>query len=93
MLRYCRGAVYLAHHQGAEAAAEFQKVMDHRGYSTLSPVYPAAMLGLARAAALTGDLPKSRKAYQNLFALWKDADSDLPTFIAARSEYQKLPAN
>ena len=54
------------------------------------PLYPLAYLGLARAAALAGDTAKSRKAYEDFFALWKDADPDLPILIEAKKEYQKL---
>jgi len=54
------------------------------------PLYPLAHLGLARAAALTGDMSKSRKAYQDLLALWKSADSDLPVLLEAKQEYEEL---
>jgi len=87
---YCRGELDLRQRKGAEAAAEFQNILDHRGWDTLSILYPAAYLGLARAAALTGDLAKSRKAYQDLFAAWKDADPDLPALADARREYEKV---
>ena len=50
-----------------------------------------ARLGLARAAALTGDIARSRGAYQDFLALWKDADPDVPVLIEARAEYAKLP--
>jgi hypothetical protein len=59
----------------------------------LNPLYPLAYLGIARSAAISGDLPKSRKTYQDLFAIWKDADPDLPALLEARREYQKLAAN
>ncbi|PYS58387.1 MAG: hypothetical protein DMF74_23980, partial [Acidobacteria bacterium] len=69
---------------------EFQKILDHRGWDPLSPLYPLAHLGLARAAVLTGDSEKARKAYQDFFALWKDADADLPILITAKKEYEKM---
>ena len=75
---YTRGQAYLKLGKGAEAAAEFQKILDHRGWDPLSPLYPLAHLGLAR------------KAYQDFFALWKDADADLPILIAAKKEYEKV---
>ncbi len=87
---YLRGASYLRKGAGAEAAAEFQKILDHRGHDPTSFLYPLAHLGLARAAALTGDTAKSRQAYQDFFALWKDADADLPILIEAKKEYGKL---
>ena len=87
---YTRGQAYLKLGKGAEATAEFQKILDHRGWSPLSPLYPLAHLGLARAAVLTGDISKARQAYQDLFALWKDADADLPVLIEAKKEYEKL---
>jgi hypothetical protein len=53
-------------------------------------LYPLAHLGLARAAALTGDRAKSQKAWDDFFAVWKDADADLPALIAAKKEYGKM---
>jgi tetratricopeptide (TPR) repeat protein len=96
--QYLRGQAYLKLARGAEAAAEFQKILDHRGQGQLSsrfvptcPVlYPLAHLGLARAAAMSGDATKARQAYQDFFALWKDADADMPALIEAKKEYEKL---
>jgi predicted Zn-dependent protease len=87
---YLRGQAYLAQHAGSEAATEFQKILDRRGLAPTSVLYPLAHLGLARAAALAGDTAKARKAYQDFFALWKDADADLPVLIEAKKEYEKL---
>jgi eukaryotic-like serine/threonine-protein kinase len=87
---YLRGSVYLDLKRGQEAAAEFQKIIDHRGVDAMSELRPLAHVGLARAAALSGDVAKSRSAYQNFFALWKDADADLPVLIQARKEYEQL---
>lgn len=72
------------------ATSEFQRIIDHRGWDVLSPLWPLAHLGLARAAALQGDLVKSRQAYETFFLLWKDADDDLPILIEAKREYQRL---
>jgi len=82
---YLRGQAYWRLKRSAEAAAEFQKILDHRRWGRTSYLYQLAHLGLARAAELTGDTAKSRKAYQDFFALWKDADADLPVLIEARS--------
>jgi ATP/maltotriose-dependent transcriptional regulator MalT len=87
---YVRGLAYLRSRAGAEAAAQFQKVLDHRGIDPLSPLYPLSQLGLARARALAGDAAQSRRAYQDFLALWKDADADLPVLRDARAEYAKL---
>ncbi len=87
---YLRGQADLSQQKGAEAAAEFQKILDHRGWQPTSPLYPLAHLGQARAAALSGDTAKARKAYQDFFALWKDADPDIPILQEARQEYEKL---
>lgn len=87
---YLRGQAYLRKRAGTEAAAEFQKILDHGGWDLYSSWYALAHLGLARAAALTGDRVKSRKAYQDFFALWKDADPDLPILRAAKKEYDEL---
>jgi len=90
---YIRGKAHLRAGAGREAVAEFQKVLDHRGaaWASLWPVvYPLAQLGLARAHVLAGDLDQSRRAYQDFFALWKDADPDIPILQQAKAEYAKL---
>ena len=89
-VNYLRGQAYLGQHSGKEAAAEYQRILDHRNAEVFSPVYPLAHLGLARAAALTGDTGKSRTEYQNFFAAWKDADADLPVLVQAKKEYEQL---
>ena len=85
-----RGQAYLRQRAGTEARAEFQNILDHRGYAPLSALYPLAHLGLARAAAMTGDAATARTAYQNFLALWKDADPDLPVLQEAKREYETL---
>ena len=87
---YLRGLAYLQTKQGKEAAAEFQQIIDHRGVFALAIIHPMARLGLARAYALQSDAPKARAAYQDFFALWKDADPDIPVLTDAKSEYAKL---
>jgi tetratricopeptide (TPR) repeat protein len=87
---YVRGEAYLAAHQGPQAAAEFQKVLDHGGVVRNDPSGALARLGLARAYAMSGDAAKARVAYQDFFALWKDADPDVPVLRAAKNEYAKL---
>jgi len=72
------------------AATQFQKIIDHRGWDILSPLWPLAHLGLARALAMQGDVPKSRQAYEQFFQLWKDADSDVPLLLEAKREYGRL---
>jgi DNA-binding winged helix-turn-helix (wHTH) protein/Flp pilus assembly protein TadD len=84
--QYLRGQAYLQLKQGAEAAAEFQQILAHRGYGPLSTLYPLAHLGLARAAALTGDTAQRRQAYEDFFAVWKEADAELPILRAAKRE-------
>jgi len=87
---YLRGQAYLRLKKGTEATEQFQKILDHRGWNPLSPLYPLAHLGQARASSLLGDEAKSRKGYQDFFALWKDADPDLPILVQAKREYEKL---
>jgi len=87
---YVRGEAYLATHQGNEAAAEFQKILDHRGIVLNEPIGALAHLQIGRAYALQGDTAKARAAYQDFLTLWKDADSDIPVLIAAKGEYAKL---
>jgi serine/threonine protein kinase/tetratricopeptide (TPR) repeat protein len=87
---FARGNLYLEARRGNEAAAEFRKVIDQRGIDTLSPTHTLAHLGLGRALAINGDTAGARKAYQDFFALWKDADHDLPVLAEARKEYEAL---
>jgi eukaryotic-like serine/threonine-protein kinase len=87
---YERGEAYLLLHKGNEAAAEFQKLLDHPGIVVNSIPGALAHLQLGRAYALAGDASKARSAYQDFFALWKDADPDVPILKQAKSEYAKL---
>jgi serine/threonine protein kinase len=87
---YLRGQAYLLAKQGAPAAAEFQKILDHWGIVADSPLHALARLGLARAYALAGDSAKARTAYQDFLALWKNADPDIPILKQAKAEYAKL---
>jgi tetratricopeptide (TPR) repeat protein len=86
---YLRGQAYLLAHNGTAAATEFQKFLDHRGITLNFPLGALAHLGLARAYALSGDTAKSRAAYQDFFALWKDADPGIPILKEAKAEYAK----
>jgi len=94
---YVRGLAYLDKRSASEAIGEFQKILDHKGVlapkdfsSVAMPLFPAADLWLARAASVAGDRHRSREAYEDFFAIWKDADADIPILVAAKKEYQKL---
>ena len=87
---YVRGQAYLAAGRGQEAAAEFQKILDHRGIVLADPVGALAHLQLGRAYVVSGDKIKARSAYQAFLAIWKDADPDIPILKQAKAEYAKL---
>jgi tetratricopeptide (TPR) repeat protein len=87
---YVRGHAYLDAQQGAEAAAEFQKILDHRGIVASDPIGAVARLQLGRALVLSGDKTKAKAAYQDFLKLWKDADPDIPVLQQAKTEYAKL---
>ena len=87
---YVRAQAYLLLHRGDEAAAEFQKIIDHRGILMNCPLGALARLGLARAYALQGQIAKSRSSYQDFFTLWKDADPEIPILQQAKADYAKL---
>ena len=95
---YLRGLAYLRLHKGAEAAAEFHKIVDHKGanwaslwrYPYQGQFYSLSYLGVARGSALAGDTAKAKKACQGFFELWKDADPDIPILQQAKAEYAKL---
>jgi eukaryotic-like serine/threonine-protein kinase len=87
---YFRGEALLALHQGPQAAAEFQKILDHRGIVVSDPIGALAHLQLGRAFALSGDKTRARSAYQDFLNLWKDADPDIPLLKQAKQEYARL---
>ena len=87
---YVRGLAYLRARQGALAAVEFQKFLDHRGVIINNPLASLAHLGLARAHTLAGDRTAARQSYQDFLALWKDADTGIPILNQARAEYAKV---
>jgi len=87
---YVRGLVYLRGHQGKDAAAAFQKVLDHHFLTSATSTYGPSYVGLARSWSMAGDSAKARAAYQDFFALWKDADPDIPILKQAKAEYAKL---
>jgi len=87
---FVRGEVYLAAQQGSEAAAEFQKILDHPGIVLNSPIDALAHLQLGRAYAMQGDTAKAKAAHQDFLTLWKDADPDIPILKQAKAEYAKL---
>lgn len=88
--QYLRGLAYLQLRAGPEAIGEFRKITEHRSYESLSPLWPLAHLGLARAMALSGNAAESKKAYEAFFALWKEADADLPLLKEAQREAAQL---
>jgi tetratricopeptide (TPR) repeat protein len=87
---YVRGQAYLLAHNGPAAAAEFQKLLDHRGIVLNFVTGSLAHLQLGRAYAMAGDTAKAKSACQDFFALWKDADPDIPILKEAKAEYAKL---
>src|SRR5271155_554158 len=87
---YVRGEAYLATHQGGEAAAEFQKILDHRGVVLNEPIGALAQFQIGTAYAMQGDAPKAKVAYQDFLTLWKDADANIPILVTAKAEYKKL---
>jgi hypothetical protein len=89
---------YLRLHKGAEAAAEFRNIVDHKGanwasawrYPYWGQFYSLSYLGVARGFALAGDATKAKRAFQDFFELWRDADPDIPILPQAKAEYAKL---
>jgi serine/threonine protein kinase/tetratricopeptide (TPR) repeat protein len=88
---YLRGIAYLKAHQGEQATAEFNKILQHRGIVKNSPIASLAVLQLARAQAMSGETKAARKSYQDFFALWNNADPNIPILKEAQAEYKKLP--
>jgi tetratricopeptide (TPR) repeat protein len=87
---YVRGQAYLLLHQGTEAVRELRKFSDHPGVAVNCPLATLARLQLARAYVLAGDSKSANQSYQELFALLRDADPDIPILKEAKAEYAKL---
>src|SRR5215469_566699 len=87
---YLRGQAYMGTNRGQEAAAEFQKILDHRGVVTNSVIGALAHLQIGRAYAMQDDSAKAKAAYRDFLTLWKDADLDIPILKQAKAEYAKL---
>jgi len=87
---FLRGQAYLLAHNGTAAAAEFQKLLDHRGIVQNFVTGALARLQIGRAYAMAGDTAKAKAAYQDFFNIWKDADPDIPILKQAKAEYAKL---
>ena len=87
---YVRGCAYLAARRGAEAAAEFKKIVEHPGVVANEPIGALGHLGLGRAYAIQGEMAKSRAAYADFFAMWKNADRGFPRLAEAKAEYSSL---
>jgi hypothetical protein len=87
---YLRGYAYLAAHRGAEAAVEFKKILDQRGVVANEPIGALAHLGLGRAYAMDSEIAKSRAAYLDFLALWKNADPGISRLVEAKAEYSRL---
>jgi tetratricopeptide (TPR) repeat protein len=87
---YIRGNAYLKAGRGSDAVQAFQRLLDLKNMITVDPIMPLARVGLARAYVLAGDKAQARVAYQDFFALWKDADPDIPLLREVKAEYAKL---
>ena len=87
---YIRGRAKLDAGRGADAAREFQRILDHRGIVVADPIGALAHLQLGRALVLSGDLPSGRAAYRDFLALWRNADPEIPVLKLAKAEYEKL---
>jgi DNA-binding winged helix-turn-helix (wHTH) protein/predicted Zn-dependent protease len=87
-----RGEAYRRVGQVEKAAIEYEKILAHQGVDPISPLFPLAHLWLGRGDAQAGRVQESRSEYEEFFALWKDADKDLPILLVARREYAALTA-
>jgi eukaryotic-like serine/threonine-protein kinase len=87
---YVRGEAFIAAHRYAESAAEFQKILDHRGVVGMDPIGALAHLQLGRVYALSGDKARANAGYEAFLGLWKDADLDTPILKSAKTEYARL---
>jgi eukaryotic-like serine/threonine-protein kinase len=89
---FLRGLAYLRAGDAVKAAAEFQRIIDHRGIDPTSPYYPIAYVHQARAYVASGDLTRARRSYEQFLTLWQTADPDVPLLNDVKAEYNRLPA-
>ena len=87
---YVRGNAYLKAGRGSDAVQAFQRLLELKNTINIDPIMPLAKVGLARAYVLAGDKARGRVAYQDFFALWKNADPDIPVLREIKTEYAKL---
>ena len=87
---YLRAQSFFLQGSPAEAAEEYQRIIDHRGSEPFLPFHAVAPLGLARAQAMAGNVAASREAYKRFLANWSDADSEIPVLTQAQEEYKRL---
>jgi DNA-binding winged helix-turn-helix (wHTH) protein/tetratricopeptide (TPR) repeat protein len=93
IIPFLRGRAYLDARLPEQAVTEYRAIADNPGIDPVSPMYPLAYLGLARAYGLEGKHAESRAAYERFFGLWKDADANLPVLQEARRESAKMLSN
>jgi hypothetical protein len=97
-VNYLRGLAYLKLKDGVKAVTEFRKITDHKGanwatawrYPYWGQFYALSYLGAARGYALAGNGSQAKKAFEDFFGLWRDADSNMPILKQAQTEYAKL---
>jgi tetratricopeptide (TPR) repeat protein len=87
---YVRGQAFMGARRNAEAGAEFQKILNHRGLVGLDPIGALAHLQLGRVFVLSGDKLKAKAAYEAFLAVWREADPDVPILKSAKAEYARL---
>jgi eukaryotic-like serine/threonine-protein kinase len=87
---YVRGLAYQQMKDAEKAIGEFQRILDNRGWRPTSEVIPLAQLEIARALAMNREKEKAKAAYQDFLGLWKDADAEVPVWVAAKREYAGL---
>ncbi len=87
---YVRGQAFMAARRNAEAGAEFQKILNHRGLVGLDPIGALAHLQLGRVFVLSGDKIKAKAAYEAFLAVRREADPDVPILKSAKAEYARL---
>jgi tetratricopeptide (TPR) repeat protein len=93
IIPFLRGRAYLDAKIPERAVTEYRAITDNPGIDPVSPMYPLAYLGMARAYSLEDKRAESRTAYERFFDIWKEADANLPVLQEARREYAKLLSN
>jgi DNA-binding winged helix-turn-helix (wHTH) protein/tetratricopeptide (TPR) repeat protein len=85
-----RGEALLDAGQPANAAIQFQKVIDHTGLVFADPIGMLARVKLASAYQQIGQMNRAKQLYGEFLKDWTSADPELKVLQTVRKQYERL---